>query len=33
MLEALNGNIGAENNKDGEGATFSFILPSKKYRD
>jgi two-component system, OmpR family, sensor histidine kinase VicK len=33
MVEAHNGKIWAENNKDGKGATFSFSLPFSKYRD
>jgi signal transduction histidine kinase len=31
MIEAHNGKIWAENNKDGKGATFSFSLPFNKY--
>ena len=33
MVEAHNGKIWAENNKDGKGAKFSFSLPFSKYRD
>jgi len=33
MVEAHNGKIWAENNKDGKGATFSFSLPFTKYGD
>jgi signal transduction histidine kinase len=33
MVEAHNGKIWAENNKDDKGATFSFSLPFSKYRD
>ena len=32
MIEAHNGKIWAENNKDGKGATFSFSLPFNKQR-
>ena len=30
LVEAHGGKIGAENNKDGKGATFSFSIPSNK---
>jgi len=33
MVEAHNGKIWAENNKDAKGATFSFSLPFSKHRD
>jgi signal transduction histidine kinase len=33
IVEAHGGNIWAENNRDGKGATFTFTLPIQKYED
>ncbi len=33
IIEAHGGKIWAENNKDGEGATFTFTLPIQKHED